>query len=272
MPTSVIDGLKLYWEITGSSGEALVLVHGSWGDHHGWDRVVPLLAGSFRVLTYDRRGHSQSERPAGPIAVQDHVADLAGLIEVLDLAPAHVAGNSFGGSIGLRLAGQHPDLFRSLIAHEPPLFDLLAEQPETQTMLADLQRRMQGVLDLLEGGDMEAGARLFVETMTVGPGAWGRLSPEMQGTHIANAPTALQEARDPEMLRLDLASLARFTRPALLTLGELSPPFYAPVVARVAAALPRVERETFARVGHMPQLSDPRAYVQTVAEFIGKAM
>ena len=99
----------------------LVLVHGSWDSHHDWDLVVPRLADSFRVLTYDRRGHSESERPTGQESVREDVADLAALIEHLGLAPAWVVGNSFGASIILRLAGERPELFRGLIGHEPPL-------------------------------------------------------------------------------------------------------------------------------------------------------
>ena len=81
------------------------------------------------MLTYDRRGHSQSERLSGQGSVREDVADLAALIEDLRLAPAWVAGNSFGASITLRLAGERPDLLRGLIAHEPPLLSLLADDP-----------------------------------------------------------------------------------------------------------------------------------------------
>ncbi len=58
MPIDKINGVKLYWELTGSGGDPLVLVHGSWGDHHNWDLVTEGLSKTFRVLTYDRRGHS----------------------------------------------------------------------------------------------------------------------------------------------------------------------------------------------------------------------
>jgi pimeloyl-ACP methyl ester carboxylesterase len=64
MSTARVNGVSLHYELTGA-GDPLVLVHGSWGDHHNWDPVVPALAESFQVLTYDRRGHSQSERPDG---------------------------------------------------------------------------------------------------------------------------------------------------------------------------------------------------------------
>src|SRR5438105_3899809 len=64
MSVTRVNGVELYYQSRGS-GEPLVLVHGSWGDHHNWDPVVAALAESFRVVAYDRRGHSASERPAG---------------------------------------------------------------------------------------------------------------------------------------------------------------------------------------------------------------
>ena len=120
MPTAIVNGVSLYWELTGNAGEPLILVHGSWDDHHGWDRIVPTLGRSFRVLTYDRRGHSRSERRGGQGSVHEDVFDLACLIEQLGLGPAHILGNSFGGVIVLRLAALRPDVFRTLLVHEPP--------------------------------------------------------------------------------------------------------------------------------------------------------
>ena len=64
MPTAHVNGVDLFHAVSGS-GEPLVLVHGSWIDHHSWDAVVPALSESFRVVAYDRRGDSASERPAG---------------------------------------------------------------------------------------------------------------------------------------------------------------------------------------------------------------
>ena len=97
MPGAVINGVELHWWLTGEAGPPLVLVHGSWGDHHGWDRVVPVLSRSFRVLTYDRRGHSRSARPAGQGSAHEDVSDLAALIDHVGLGRAHILGNSFGG-------------------------------------------------------------------------------------------------------------------------------------------------------------------------------
>jgi pimeloyl-ACP methyl ester carboxylesterase len=267
MSTSTINGVQLYWELTGDSGEPLVLVHGSWIDHHTWDFVVPLLWQSFQVLTYDRRGHSQSERPNAPGSIRQDVADLAALIEHIGLAPAHIIGNSFGGSIVLRLAGERPDLFRSLIVNEPPLMSLLANQPDGEVILQSLKLGIDEVVALLQAGEMERGARKFVEIM-FGPDMWDELPLEVQNLVIFNAPTFLDEMRDPEALSIELAHLRGFSHPALLTLGEQGPPFFPPIVDQVAHALPHVERKTILGVGHEPEQTHPEVYVATLTEFI----
>jgi pimeloyl-ACP methyl ester carboxylesterase len=267
MSTTTVNGVQLYWELTGDSGEPLVFVHGSWVDHHAWDAVVPALSQSFRVLTYDRRGHSQSERPAAQGNTREDVADLAALIEALELAPAHVVGKSFGGSIVLRLSGERPDLFRSLIVNEPPLFDLLADEPEGQAILQAIKPRIDAIVERLEAGDMEGGVRAFVDTI-FGPGVWEQIPSEVKQIVIFNAPTFLDERRDPESLSVDLARLRRFPHPALLTAGEQGPPFFKPIVEKIANALPQAERMTFPGVGHEPEYEAPERYVATVTEFI----
>ena len=266
MSAARINGIELSYELSGS-GEPLVLVHGSWGDHHSWDPVVSLLAESFRVLAYDRRGHSASERPAGQGSVFEDADDLAGLIDELGLAPAHVAGNSFGAVVALRATTRRPEVFRSLIVHEPPLFPLLAGT-ELEPALAEAQRRIVAVVGLLEGGDHEGAARLFVETIAFGPGAWDeQLTPQMRDVRIANAPTFLDEARDPDAVQIDLAALAAFDRPALLTSGTESAPFFGPVVDMVAESLPRSERVTIDGADHVPHISVPERYVELVRSF-----
>lgn len=268
MATATINGVELYYQVAGSAGDWLVFVHGSWGDHHNWDQVAPLLSDEFRVVTYDRRGHSGSSAPEGQGSVQDDVADLAGLLAHLGTATAHIAGNSFGAVIVLRLAGARPDLFRALIAHEPPLTGLLEGEPEMQPVLAAVKARMEAVLQDLRAGDAASGAQRFVETVAFGPGAWGHLPDPLRQTFIRNAPTWLDEMQDPESFAFNLNILEGFTRPALLSGGDQSPPFFAPILANLAAALKRVERRTFPGAGHGPHVTHPQAYVEAVRDFI----
>ena len=170
MPFASINSVELYYEITGR-GEPMVLVHGSWGDHHNWDPVVPLLSQSFQVVTFDRRGHSQSQPATGQGSFAEDADDLAGLIEQLDFAPAHVVGNSGGAAIALRLAAERPELCRALAVHEPPLIGLLEGRPEFDSMVGGFYVRVGAVVELLRAGQMEAAAQRFVETVAFGPGA-----------------------------------------------------------------------------------------------------
>jgi pimeloyl-ACP methyl ester carboxylesterase len=268
MATATINGIRIFYELGGTGDVPLVLVHGSWGSHHGWDLVAPGLRQSLRVVTYDRRGHSQSERPGAQGSVREDVADLAALIDHLGLAPAWVAGNSFGASIALRLAGERPDLLRGVIAHEPPLVALLAGDPVAAPMLEEVTRRMRAVVDRIASGDHAGAAEQFVETVALGPGAWAQLAPDIQQTFIENAPTFLDEARDPEQLAFDPARIKAFPRPALLTMGDQSPPIFAPVVARLRDAAPGLRVATFAGAGHIPHVTHASAYVDAITAFV----
>jgi pimeloyl-ACP methyl ester carboxylesterase len=102
MAIDTFNNVRLRYELTSDGDVPLVLVHGSWGSHQQWVSVASSLSQSFRVLSYDRRGHSESERPTGQGSVREDVADLIALIETLGLAPAWVAGNSFGSRFGWR--------------------------------------------------------------------------------------------------------------------------------------------------------------------------
>jgi pimeloyl-ACP methyl ester carboxylesterase len=265
MPSTVVNGVELYWELNGEDGHPLVLVHGSWGDHHGWDFIVPLLQRSFRVLTYDRRGHSQSERPAGQGSIREDVADLAALIEQLELAPAHILGNSFGGMIVLGLANERPELFRSMLIHEPPFFGL-SEDPAA----ANPPEITAAAVEKLEAGQMEAGTRLFMEAI-VGADVWAQTPEEVRQAVVLNAPTFLDESRDREWQAwsaVDLKRLAAFSAPIMLTQGEESPPFFLFIADKLERALPQAQTQTLTGAGHVPQITHPEAYVEIVETFI----
>ena len=72
---------------------------------------------------------------------------------------------------------------------------------------------------------------------------------------------------DPEARIIDLAGLARFTGPALLTQGTESPPFFGLILDKIAPALARGRRHTIQGAGHTPQTSHPDEYADTVITF-----
>lgn len=92
------------------SGRPMVLVHGIGSSRQVWDAVVPLLAGSFEVITVDLPGFGRSapfppEVEPSPAALAAAVAEL---LDELGIEEPHIVGNSLGGWICLELAQLRP--------------------------------------------------------------------------------------------------------------------------------------------------------------------
>jgi pimeloyl-ACP methyl ester carboxylesterase len=133
-----------------------------------------------------------------------------------------------------------------------------------------IEKGIHSVVARIVAGDEAGAAEEFVETLALGPGAWAQLPGETQRTFIENAQTFADESADPEQLAIDLDALRSFGKPVLLTLGDQSPPTYAPVVHRLASILPRAETLTFSGAGHIPQVTHPDPYVEVVGSFVQK--
>ncbi len=267
MPIAEANGVDLYYELHGEHGDPMALVHGAWFDHHNWDAVVPELSRDFRVLTYDRRGHGRSGRVAAQGSMEEDAADASELLARLGMAPAHVVGQSTGAIVALTLAAKHPEVARSLAVHEPPLIGLLAGDPSFAPTLVEARKRREAVTKVLESGDREAGARLFVETQVAGPGGWERLPAPVREAFIANADNYLDEMRNPPDSGIDLNALGRFRRPALLSCGGSSPPLMRAVIERLAGAIPASRVFTFADAGHNAHITHPQEFARTIAAF-----
>jgi pimeloyl-ACP methyl ester carboxylesterase len=267
MPIDEINNVNIFWNLIGDSGEPLILVHGSWGDHHDWDLVTPKLAKIFHVLTYDRRGHSQSECPIGQGYVEEDIGDLIDLINHLNLSPAHIVGNSYGAGIVLKTAAQRPDLFRSIIVHEPPLFGLLKDYPDAKEALQIVNIKMKAVLDLIASGNIEKATEEFTEKISMGPGAWEKLPDKVRNTFISNAPTWYDEMHDPQSLQMDITTLSAFKKPALLSTGSESPLFFPPVIKKLMNAIPHAKRITIEGAGHVPHRSHAEKYIELIKQF-----
>ena len=95
----------LYYEEHGS-GAPILCIHGAGSSALMWAEAVEKLARLGRVIAYDRRGCSRSERPEPyeRTRVADHADDAAGLLDALDAAPAVVIGRSYGGTVAMDLA------------------------------------------------------------------------------------------------------------------------------------------------------------------------
>lgn len=267
MPFTTVNGTRLFYELNGT-GPPLVLVHGAWTDHASWSEVASELANSFTVLTYDRGGHSQSDSPPGRKGIEHDRADLIGLVTTLQLGPAHIVGNSSGGSIVLHTAATRPDIFQSLIVHEPPLVDLLSDDPAFAKVAQSLKEVLEPVVRMIERGEHHEAAKFFMETVAFGPNSWDQVPERVRKTWVQNARTFLDEAQEPLYQSLDLNDVAGFPRPVLLTYGDQSQPYFPAVVATLSRATPQARTHEFTDVGHVPHVTHPQEYSRALAEFL----
>src|SRR5262249_37387919 len=116
MPMASVNGIKLYYEVTGS-GYPLLFSHEFAGDYRSWELQVRYFARRYQVITHNARGYPPSDVPEDINAYSQEQAaeDIVGLMRDLSLAQAHLVGLSMGGYAVLHFGLRYPTLARSLV-------------------------------------------------------------------------------------------------------------------------------------------------------------
>ncbi|TPE51639.1 alpha/beta fold hydrolase [Amaricoccus solimangrovi] len=148
-PTAPEAGVvRLYTEDWGGDGPTVVLIHGWPLSGAAWEKQIrPLHDAGFRVVTYDRRGFGQSDRPEEGFDYDTLAADLHRLIVKKDLRDVTLVGFSMGGGEVARYVANHgEDRLRAVVfaAAVPPYLMRTADNPD-------------GPLAPAAAGEMEAG-------------------------------------------------------------------------------------------------------------------
>ncbi len=126
--TLQLKGATLYYETRGS-GPVLLLIAGGASDAGVFEGVASFLAHDYTVVTYDPRGNSRSPLTGEPEdqQIEVHRDDARRLLETVTNGPAAVFGTSSGAIVGLDLIARHPTLVSRLVAHEPPMLEVLPD-------------------------------------------------------------------------------------------------------------------------------------------------
>jgi pimeloyl-ACP methyl ester carboxylesterase len=135
-----VPGAILYYEMRGT-GPLLLILQGGDGDAGGCKDLVDHLADSYTVVTYDRRGLSRSklDDPAQSPTLETHADDAHYLLATLTNEPVRVFGGSLGALLGLDLVTRYPGQVQTLVAHEPPLPELLPEEERASARQSQME-------------------------------------------------------------------------------------------------------------------------------------
>lgn len=136
--TLQVPGARLHYEVRGH-GPLVVLVAAPM-DANAFAPLADLLAADHTVLTTDPRGINRSrlDDPDQDSTPQLRADDLSRLLTHLNAGPAAILGSSGGAVTALAIAQTHPEQVHTVIAHEPPLVELLADRAQLHTQTEDL--------------------------------------------------------------------------------------------------------------------------------------
>ena len=164
-----------------ASASPIVLIHGDFGDgFESWDSPCALIGRRRRTVVIDRPGIGEDLPADTHFSVAGEARALLDVPAAMGIPSFHLVGHSYGGLIALEMAIMQPDVMRSLHLIEPPLLDLLPEQP----LVRELDQRGRWIVEHhAEIGDEAAteaffamiGAERAVERLRGTP-AWDRLS------------------------------------------------------------------------------------------------
>lgn len=276
-----VNGTKLACAERGA-GEPVVLVHGSASDFRTWHSQLAGLSVRYRTIAYSRRYHwPNAPIPEGvDYAMEEHVADLEGLIRSQCDVPPHLVGHSYGAFVCLRLAIRAPTLVQTLTLAEPPVVPLFVSNSPRPSEIVKLvlthPRAAVAVLEFgskgatpaaeaAQRGDMASAMRIFGHVV-LGERYYRRLSPARLAQVRDNAIRA--ELVGSGFPPLDDASVRGMDRPTLLVTGRDSPALFHRLVERLQELLPHAMRRDIRAASHMMHEDNAPAFNSVVLSFL----
>lgn len=257
------NGIWMNYELSGR-GRCFTLIHGSGDNLKAWYNQVPAFSRHYQVLTYDVRGHGQTELPAGEITTELWVDDLRALLLALNINETILLGYSMGGAIAIAFTLTHPEMVRALILSNSG-FGARRSEDEMRQMAARRQAQMEAIKK--EGMEAEVRDRL---SRMFSPGFVGK------NPKTAERYREILLQNDPEKYLRVMERMGRPTAPpdvskiscpTLIIAGEHDPYGGSAAAKATQKAITGSQLKVFT-TGHPTALEQPEAYNKTVLEFL----
>jgi len=259
-----VNNVMLRYELTGSGKTTVVLIHDMGMNLEAWDELMPALNPGRRILRYDMRGFGLSEKFRTPVTIDDHIEDLHGLLDGLNIKDkVIVVGGSIGGAIALKFAARYPERVKAVVGlnavtkihhknNSPP--------PNPALLNRDTPKLFE-----------TEGVRAYLKTDL----DW--LYPvELRTPERVNRFMGIEVSQDPQVraitMRMKNASvdidteLPKVQAPTLLIAGMLNSSYTAEEWQDIAAAIPHARLEMI-KTGHHAAFESPELVIPLLQSF-----
>ncbi|MFL6021814.1 MAG: alpha/beta fold hydrolase [Marmoricola sp.] len=256
MSTVRLGADELWYDDLGGEGVPFVLLHPGITDSRVWDPLLPQLVDK-RVIRFDRRGFGRSPRATESYS---SLGDLVGLLDALDIARAHLVGNSMGGEASLALALSAPERVASMTLLCPGINGY----PWPDTDEPDLEAEW---LRCKEAGDL-AGLAAIQRNIWFASGSDDYLDEQvLDSVTLDFSPAAAFEQENPEQW----SRVASLDVPTSVIAGELDPADSLQASVDLAEKIPGAVLVRLP-VDHVPQYRDPEAVAEVVLATADRAI
>ncbi|SFF90661.1 alpha/beta fold hydrolase [Blastococcus tunisiensis] len=250
------------------AGEPLVLMPGTGGHLEAYAHNIGPLSEHFRVIAYDYPGHGYTTHATSNLELPDYVEHLAGLLDVLGVARAHLSGESLGGWVALKFAAAHPDRTARLVLNTP---GGTMARPE-------VMERIRSLSQAAADDPSDANIRARLEWLMADPAT---VTDELVAIRraiyarpgFAESMRHLLCLQDPEIRRRNLVTdeeLAAVPHGAMVIWTSDDPSGPAGVGMDMAEKIPGGRFEFIDGAGHWPQWEQRAAFNQLVIDWLTK--
>jgi esterase len=255
--------MKLFYRQQGDTGTPVIILHGLFGTSDNWLSIGKVLAQRYRVFMIDQRNHGQS--PHDNIFSYDSMAaDLMEFITDHQIDSPVLIGHSMGGKTIMQFAMDYPTAFSKLIVVDIapkyyPVHHHIILQGLFAIPLGQIKSR-QEANEILARFEENEGVRQFLLKNLYRNTATGQFSWRINLPVIADNIHVVGE---------DLHKVHEIEQPTLFISGGNSNYIMPEDHRLIAETFPNVEFISIPNAGHWVQADQPRAFVDTVIDFVG---
>lgn len=250
MPKLNRDGVNIHYEVHGS-GPVILLTHGYSATAQMWKGQIEPLTKKHTLVTWDMRGHGQSDYPADPSAYSEEatVGDMAAILDAVGARTAIVGGLSLGGYMSLAFYRVHPERVNALLIIDtgPGFKKDDAREVWNKRARETGDRYDKEGLAVLKSGSAERAYAVHRSADGLARAARGMLAQKNSAV---------------------IESLPNIKVPSIVIVGANDTPFLA-ASDYMAAKIPGCKKVVIPDAGHAANIDQPKAFNEAVLGFIG---